>query len=84
MMYIVFLSLNIVLIKADSAACDEMQHYAAFHLGLHCLPKNKMYPLRGVSSMQRFRYRFKVYILYPSNWYNYGSEYEKNYLFHPK
>ena len=22
---------------------DEMQHYAAFHLGLHCLPK---YPLR--------------------------------------
>ena len=23
---------------------DEMQHYAAFHLGLHCLQK---YPLRG-------------------------------------
>ena len=24
---------------ANSADPDEMQHYAAFHLGLHCLPK---------------------------------------------
>ena len=24
---------------------DEMQHYAAFHLGLHCLQK---YPFRGL------------------------------------
>ena len=31
-------------ILANSVDPDEMQHYAAFHLGLHCLPK---YPLRG-------------------------------------
>ena len=36
------LSLNIVL--ANSADPDEMQHYGAFHLGLHCLPK---YPFRS-------------------------------------
>ena len=24
---------------ANSADSDEMQHYAAFHLGLHCLPE---------------------------------------------
>ena len=37
--YVVFLSLNIVLILANSADPDEMQQYAAFHLGLHCWPK---------------------------------------------
>ena len=41
----VFLSLNVVLILANSADHDEMQLYAAFHLGFHCLPK---YPFRGV------------------------------------
>ena len=25
--------------KLNSAEIDEMLHYAAFHLGLHCLPK---------------------------------------------
>ena len=34
----------VVLILANSADPDEMQHYAAFHLGLHCLPK---YPFMG-------------------------------------
>ena len=38
------LSLKIILILANSADPDEMQPHAAFHLGLHCLPK---YPLRG-------------------------------------
>ena len=38
-----------VLILANSVEPDEMQHYAAFHLGLHCLPN---YPFR-VSSIQR-------------------------------
>ena len=33
-----------LLILANSADPDEMQHYAAFHLGLHFLSK---YPLRG-------------------------------------
>ena len=38
----VFLSLKVIVIVANSVNPDEMQHYAAFHLGLHCLPK---YPL---------------------------------------
>ena len=42
--YDVFLSLKFVVISAKSADPDEMQHYAAFHLSLHCLPK---YPLRN-------------------------------------
>ena len=31
--------MNFVLILANSADPDEMQLYAAFHLGLHCLPE---------------------------------------------
>ena len=42
--YDVFLSLHVVLILASSAYPDEMQHHAAFHLGLHCLSK---YLFRG-------------------------------------
>ena len=38
-----FLSQKFVLILAHSADPDEMQHYAAFHLGFHYLPK---YPFR--------------------------------------
>ena len=34
-----FCSCRFVLILANSADPDEMQHYAAFHLGLHCLQK---------------------------------------------
>ena len=45
--YGVFLSLKIVLILPNSADPDEMQHDAAFHLGLHCLPK---YLFRGFQS----------------------------------
>ena len=37
-------------ILANSADPDEMMHSAAFHMGLHYLPK---YPLWG-SSIQRF------------------------------
>ena len=47
--YDLFLSLKIVLILANSADPDEMQHYAAFHLGLHCLPK---YLFRGFQYTQ--------------------------------
>ena len=36
---IVLLSLKICFIFANSVDPDEMPHYAAFHLGLHCLPK---------------------------------------------
>ena len=35
-----FLSLKIVFVIANSVDPDEMPHYTAFHLGLHCLPKN--------------------------------------------
>ena len=37
--YDVFLSLKDGLILANSADPNEMQHDAALHLGLHCLPK---------------------------------------------
>ena len=36
----------VVIIYASSAGPDEMQHYAAFHLGLQCLLKG---PFRGPS-----------------------------------
>ena len=35
---------NYDMILANSADTDEMQHNAAFHLGLHCLSN---YPFRG-------------------------------------
>ena len=34
---IVFLSLKIVFVLANSVDPDEMPHSEAFHLGLHCL-----------------------------------------------
>ena len=37
--FIVFQSLKIVFILANSADPYEMSLYAAFHLGLHCLQK---------------------------------------------
>ena len=38
-MYDAFKSLKIVLTSAKSSDPDEMQLYAAFNLGLHCLQK---------------------------------------------
>ena len=29
------------LVFASSVGRDEILHYASFHLGLHCLPKNR-------------------------------------------
>ena len=46
--YGVFLSLNVVLILANSADADEMPHYAAFHRGFHCLRK---YPFSGYKGL---------------------------------
>ena len=43
-MYHVFQSLKVVLIIENSEDPNEMQHNAAFHLDLHCLPK---YLFRG-------------------------------------
>ena len=39
-----FFCLKIVLAFTNSVDPDEMQHFAAFHLGLHCLQK---YPFKG-------------------------------------
>ena len=41
---IIFLSLMINFVLANSADPDEMPHYVAFYLDLHCLPK---YPFWG-------------------------------------
>ena len=41
---IIFFSLKIDFLKANSADLDEMPHAVAFHLGLHSLQKN---PFKG-------------------------------------
>ena len=43
-MYAIFWSLNVVLIITNSVDPDEIQHYATFHCGLHCL---QTYPFSG-------------------------------------
>ena len=43
--------MEVALNLANSADPDHMQHYAAFHLGLHCLPK---YSFRGFQYTQRY------------------------------
>ena len=50
--------MKIVLMLANSADPDEMQLYAAFYLGLHCLPK---YPFR-VFQYTKDKYGLKVWI----------------------
>ena len=37
---IVFLFLKVFFVLANSAGPDEMPHFVAFHLGLHCLEKD--------------------------------------------
>ena len=44
---IVFLSVKIIFILANSADPDEMLHSVPFYLGFHCLQK---YPFRGFKS----------------------------------
>ena len=39
---IVFLTLNVVLISANGADPDEIQHDAAFHQSLHCLQRTHL------------------------------------------
>ena len=48
----VIISLKIDFVLANSEDPDEMPHYAAIHLGLHCLPK---YPFRGFWYTQRVK-----------------------------
>ena len=42
----------VVLILANTADPDEMQHIAAFHLGLHCLPQNP-FRVSSISSIKQ-------------------------------
>ena len=46
---IVLLCLKIFFTFINSVDHDEMQHYAAFHLGLHCLQKH---PFRGFPNIK--------------------------------
>ena len=46
---IVFFCLKIFFTFTNSDDTDEMQHNAAFHLGLHCLPK---YSFRGFPNIK--------------------------------
>ena len=50
---IVFLYLKIDFVLPNSADPDEMPHYAAFHLGLHCLPEYPGY--RGLMGFNSTR-----------------------------
>ena len=50
-----FVSLKIALILANSADSDEMQHNAAFHLGLHCVFTVCQSIRIGVSCIQRLK-----------------------------
>ena len=58
-----FLSLKIYFILANSADPDEMLPYAAFHLGLHCLPKY----LFNVIQI-RVKFSFHFYTKYPDHY----------------
>ena len=49
---IIFLSLKIDFVIANSVDPDEMPHYVAFHLGLQCSSK---YPFRGFWYTQRVK-----------------------------
>ena len=48
----IFFSLKIAFVLANSVDPDEMSHYTAFHVGLHCLPK---YMFRVYYSIQRVK-----------------------------
>ena len=52
--------LKIVLIFANSTDSDEMLPYAAYHLGLHCLPKYLFTDKVSVSRMKRVKHSIKM------------------------
>ena len=57
----ILFSLKIVFVLANSVDPDEMLHYAAFHLGLHCLPKYHF----GVTSVQRVKEHYSCSVMFP-------------------
>ena len=59
---IAFLSLKIDFVLANSADPGEMTHLAAFHLGLHCLPKNPFWgilPLKSLTNILQWCVRMR-------------------------
>ena len=48
----VFLTLKIVFVLANTVDADEMPHYAVNHLGLHCLPKDSFKCQQYTSTQQ--------------------------------
>ena len=59
---IVFLSLKIDFVLANSEDLDEMPHLTAFHLGLHCLPKYPFWaslPLKGKTNILQWHDRMR-------------------------
>ena len=60
----IFLSPKIGFVLANSTDPDEMPHYAAFHLGHHCLPK---YPFWGYwSSRVKSIFKREIAIIFLS------------------
>ena len=59
--FIVFFCLKIFFTLLNSVDPDEMQHYAAFHLGLHCLHPDEMQHNAafhlGLHCLQKYSFR---------------------------
>ena len=52
--YDLFPSLKVVLILANSTDPDEMQQFAAFHLGLHCLDQSTRLGVSSKRTVQQY------------------------------
>ena len=52
--YNVVMLLYVVLIIVNSVCPDDMQHHAAYHQGLHCLPKYSSRRFKYVGIKQAF------------------------------
>ena len=52
------LSLKIAVALTNSVDSDEMPHVAAFHLGLHCLPKYSL----GVTSSHVVKIQHRLFV----------------------
>ena len=60
---IVFLSLKIVPVSANSVDSDEMLHYAAFHLSLHFLPQSSHLRVTSIPNSKVFVWKKLDYVI---------------------
>ena len=67
----VVLSLKIHFVLANSADPDEMPHSAAFHLGLHCLPKYPVYKGLNNKMGQLMKFCYWLYICAKLHFYSF-------------